>query len=84
MALSPALMSKLAAHLQKKWATSVCPMCRANSWEVHGHIAFFLADAPAQLPIGAPTLPCAAVVCQNCGNTIFVNLVALGLLPGDR
>jgi hypothetical protein len=29
-------------------------------------------------------LPCVAAVCQNCGNTILINLVAAKLLTPKR
>jgi len=81
MALNPELTAKVIAQLQLKWATHNCPMCRANDWLVFGHVTFTLGDTQGVLVAGGPYLPCAAVVCQNCGNTILVNLMALGAVP---
>lgn len=82
MALDPQLQARVIAQLQQKWRTSTCPMCGQNTWEVHGHVTLNLGNVPGVLQVGGPVLPTVAVVCQVCGNTVLVNLVALGLMKG--
>ena len=60
----------------------VCPISGENStWEVHRYLSSHPAlEYPAQNPQQAGTLfPIAVLMCQDCGYTIFVNLIQLGL-----
>jgi len=72
-------MQRVVAHLGQKWHAG-CPMCGTKRWELSGHVTLTLSDAPGAMVIGGPVLPCIAAVCQNCGNTVLVNLVAAKLL----
>jgi hypothetical protein len=59
-----------------------CPICENREFAVGDFVP--VATAPNPLggyttPLGAPNvLPCVAVTCQRCGNTLFVNLLVLG------
>lgn len=82
MALEPAVAAKLTDLLGKRWASKKCPMCQTNNWELVGYITLIAVDSPGKVYFAGPTLPCAAAICQHCGNTILINLVAAGLVRG--
>jgi len=58
----------------------LCPVCQVVQWSI--------GPSFAQIPINVigshsspRTNPCVAVVCGNCGNTLFFNAIVMGLLP---
>jgi hypothetical protein len=73
----------LAEHLHRTWTRKECLQCGGNNWALHGYVTLITADTLVATP-GAPILPCAAAVCQMCGNTVLINLVVAGvpLPPG--
>jgi hypothetical protein len=59
-------------------------MCGAVSFAANGHVILELVNevgGPMILGGRRDVLPCAAVVCQNCGFTMLLNLVFAGVLP---
>ncbi len=82
MALDKNLSDAIVSHISRKWLSTECGLCGKNAWDLYGHITLLLSDRPGLVVPGAPSLPCAAVVCQNCGNTILLSLVAAGLVGG--
>jgi hypothetical protein len=64
-------------------AMSGCPVCRVGRWTlIDGIVKLPVITDPKQFPnvvLGGATLPTVALVCNNCGNTIFMNLMVLGL-----
>lgn len=57
-----------------------CVACRSNQWTLaEGFVAFPLQDSTGTFTLGGPTMPCIAVVCNVCGNTLFLNAIVLGL-----
>lgn len=82
MALSPNEHQAVLAHVNRTWLTKLCPMCGANNWMLYGVIRMSLIDSttPPNLwhNIYAQTMPTAAMLCQNCGNTVLVNMVVAG------
>lgn len=80
--MSPEVTQKLLAHLSATWRNKPCPMCLGGPWQLQKHavnmelheVAGLIAVTPQQL-----MLPCAAVVCLNCGYTALVNLKVAGI-----
>ena len=75
--------SKLQEHviqiLSQRWPAFHCPVCRSSNWGVQGGMYNF----PEVMIIGVgsiatgQSLACAALVCQVCGYTQFMNLRVL-------
>ena len=55
-----------------------CPMCRASKWIIgDGFLNQPVQKSFPVFSVGGPTLPCIALLCNNCG---FVSLHAVGVL----
>jgi hypothetical protein len=69
---------RVLAALNRKIPQPTCPLCGVSSWAVQDGIFTFHQEIKTQYvsSIGRG-LPCAALVCQNCGNTHFINLAVL-------
>jgi hypothetical protein len=83
MALDQESLDKLIGHIREKWGARSCPMCHANNWLVQGFVPLILSDSVKTVTIGGKSLPSAAVICSNCGNTIIVNLIAAKVVSGS-
>jgi hypothetical protein len=82
---TPEQIQKISKWLTEKWGpTRPCSQCATNSWTV--------ADTPVNLIVGAPdgttmigsNYPSIAVFCNNCGNTVLVNVEVAGITPERR
>jgi hypothetical protein len=75
---TPELKRKILSAIFLGRPSLSCAVCQRTSWE--------MADGFATVPLlknvwandRISGLPCAALVCTACGNTLFFNLVALG------
>jgi len=58
-----------------------CPLCGGTQWTfVGGGLAFIdLIDDAEQRYMGGPALPNVALICTDCGHTLFFNIYFLGL-----
>jgi hypothetical protein len=62
-----------------------CPYCGRDTLQLaEGFIIFssvrdLSSNYGEAILSGGPALPCLALVCNNCGNTVFLNVIALGL-----
>jgi hypothetical protein len=72
-------IERIIQHLKGVWTVQVCPMCKKSNWEVHGPIALSLGGSESSVGQGQ-NLPCAAIVCQSCGNSLIINLVVAGIV----
>jgi len=79
VALDANTIERIIKHLKSAWTVQACPMCRKSSWEVHGPITFAL-GTPESSGTQGQNLPCAAIVCQSCGNSLIINLVVAGIV----
>lgn len=70
----------LAAYINEKWANSNCRLCNQNKWSTEGYINLSISPN-AGLVLGGPALPTVAVICMNCGNTVFINALVAGIGP---
>jgi hypothetical protein len=83
MALSQEQMRALIAFVNERWSgNAACRQCGQNNWSIDSYVLHPLSPAPTTVTLGAGVLPSAAFVCKNCGNTLFVNLVVAGVVPG--
>jgi ribosomal protein S27AE len=58
-----------------------CPICGQLAWALHegGFVTLVLAEKPLELALRGQGLPLVVLGCQNCGNTVLINLYTLGL-----
>src|SRR4028118_309308 len=57
-----------------------CPLCQTARWSVaDGYVLTPLTNDPPRLQLGGASLPSVALVCAQCGHTVFFNLAALGI-----
>jgi len=57
-----------------------CPVCGHSSWGlVEAPVAFPLQETPGTFALGGRTIPCLVLICHYCGNTLFLNMLSLGL-----
>jgi hypothetical protein len=87
MPISPDLVPQIAAWMATKMKNVACTLCGTNSWDPSGFTNFPVTmtyvDSLYSTGIGlsAPRmLPSIALVCLNCGNTIFLNAKVAGLV----
>ena len=80
MALDAATLQKITTFLNEKWKAKTCLQCAGNDWDLHGYIGLSLAGEPKDIALGGQVLPCVAVVCKNCGNTLLINVIVAGLV----
>ena len=65
---------KAIKHLADKWGPKpACPMCKKMDWTVFDSLVSAVPFVPRGLSIGGTAAPLVAVMCRNCGCTIFVN-----------
>jgi hypothetical protein len=69
---------KLLAFINSRWKSKLCLICGDNGWAIHGVLQLGVSEPRELVPAGQ-SLPCAAMVCQVCGNTVLVNLVVAGI-----
>jgi hypothetical protein len=57
-----------------------CSLCGTIDWLLgQGYVMISTQDDPTGVALGGSAIPCVAVVCKNCGNTHFINLLQIGL-----
>jgi len=68
-------------HLSEKWGNQSCPMCGSNDWNVSDTIYELRKYHGGNLIIGGgPILPIVPIICNNCGNSIFINAIISGAI----
>ena len=75
----PTLQERIIVAFSKKVASPVCPLCKVSNWAVQPSIFYHHEEfsSGSTTAISARSLPTAALVCQNCGNTHFISLTVL-------
>lgn len=70
---------KLIATINEKWQTKMCPMCGKNNWTIDTNMMTMLGvGEDKSINLGGKILPVVPITCNECGNTIFVNPLAIG------
>ena len=72
---------KLLEHLRAKWLNRPCPICQGGPWSVSDKTFQLLEFNQAGLTLGGPVVPVVPVICTNCGNTVLINALIVGLVP---
>lgn len=78
-----ATANEIIEFVKEKWNTQKCPMCENNKWEVSEScfgLAGFDKDNLIYGGENCPLMPMIALICNNCGNIIFINPLSVGLL----
>jgi hypothetical protein len=60
-----------------------CQVCRHKEFTVGPFVALPVATTPTNVSYGPTVVPCVALMCQTCGNTILINLLRLGFTPEE-
>lgn len=82
MPLPAEFKDQLLAKLAERGARPQCEICEHNNWAVVDQaISVQITDLSGALRIPPPQIPCAGLVCNNCGNLRLFALGALRLLP---
>jgi hypothetical protein len=75
------IKEKIIAAIKSKGATRECNRCGKNKFVVMDEFARIdIQKSVATFNIGGPSIPCAVVICENCGNTFFHALGSLDLI----
>lgn len=77
--LMATLQERIITALNKKIPGAVCPLCKVSNWAVQPSVFYHHEEfrSGSTTAISARSLPTAALVCQNCGNTHFISLAVL-------
>ncbi len=66
--------------LQEKKAMPNCEICQHNHWSVVDQaVSAPISDLSGGMRIPQPQIPCAGLICNNCGNLRLFALGALGI-----
>ncbi len=80
------IQEKIKEALSRKGRGSwECSVCSHNAFTISdGYVNFPASDNPGQIVFGGKSLPNAILVCDNCGNTYFFNLVVWGIIKDNE
>jgi len=59
----------------------VCAVCGQGRWGVGDHLVAPVIYRKRGLLLGGAAYPLVMLLCENCGHTIFLNGVRMGLVP---
>ena len=69
---------KLIQTINQKWKSKTCPMCGNNNWTIDTDMMTMLGVGnDKSINLGGKIIPVVAVTCNECGNTIFINPLAI-------
>ena len=77
---------KVINFIQNKWQNQICPLCYGKSWNVAEKVFELREFNDGDLHVGGPNasiVPVIPVICENCGNTIFINALSTGLIKKE-
>jgi len=75
---------KLIDHLTNKWVDNKCPLCATNRWNISDKIYELREYNEGTLVLGGTIVPLIPVTCQNCGNTVFINSIVIGITKLEK
>jgi len=67
----------VAKFLETRWKTSGCNLCGHEKWTDGGAVTLVTAERAST--VWDSILPCYALVCSNCGNTVLINSIIAGI-----
>jgi hypothetical protein len=65
--------------LKARGAPKPCAVCGNPNFTLAPGLVYLIMQYEVQPMLQGPRLPCAALSCDNCGNTVLINLRSLGL-----
>lgn len=72
---------KLINILNEKWGNRPCNMCGTGNWLVSDKVFELREFNNGDLIIGGgPITPLVTITCSECGNTILINPIVIGVL----
>lgn len=80
------VMPRIVAALKAKTGDRQFPcfLCGREHWTIQaGYLVLPLSEAPQRTVMAGPCLPCVALMCQHCGQTVLLNLKLLGFKEAD-
>ena len=60
--------------------TLSCPVCRSAQWGISEMLTELRGFYGGWVTIGGPVIPLVTLNCLTCGNTLFLNAIALGVI----
>jgi hypothetical protein len=70
----------LAAIQQRVPEVASCPVCGQRDWTLaDGLVRLTLQEKRGVVVLGGRNMPCVALTCKRCGNTLLLNVIVLGL-----
>lgn len=83
-ALTQEERDKIAQLVTEKWGAegSACPICKQRKWLVGQHLVTppIITSGGRVILGGGLAYPFVQILCQNCGNTQFLNAMILGVM----
>jgi hypothetical protein len=73
---------KLVSSINNIWINKSCLLCGRSNWSV-GDLLTLNEVAESGVKIGGNLFPVVPVVCNSCGNTIFINPVVNNCIDED-
>ncbi len=63
----------------------ICSVCHTQSWQLGEHlVAPTLYKHGGGLVVGGVNYPQALLICKNCGHTIYLNAVIIGVASDEK
>ena len=86
MKLDKQQKDKLIKVLQKFEFSAVCSICQTNDWNVADTIFEMREFQGGNLVIstGQSVYPAIPIICKNCGNTLLINPISIGILSPTK
>jgi len=86
MKLTQEQVERFIATLDAKWPDpKICPVCGNTTWDTVD-VVFELKSYVAEQESDeeATVMPLVPLTCKNCGNTILINVLTIGVLPAEE
>jgi hypothetical protein len=74
------LQQKAINWINKKSLNKGCEVCGQNHWGVSTDVVTPIVLKNNSFQLGGTSYPSVVVICNNCGNTKFINAVLAGLI----
>ncbi|TAK03584.1 hypothetical protein EPO34_00265 [Patescibacteria group bacterium] len=71
---------KFVQHLDSVWEKQNCWICSSDNWTILDKAFQVTEFFPGSLLTAGKVMPFVALVCNKCGNTLFLNAYKVGVL----
>ena len=76
---------KIDKWLIEKWGPDgPCYVCKTSNWAILSHLVTPVVFSEKGFWAGGPAYPQAAIVCTNCGHTVYFNAILIGLVEEEE